>query len=56
MTNIYLTDSDEEAIVDIVKDHKELYDKTSEHFKDNAMKEFLWEQFTKSRKLSVEVC
>ena len=25
MTNIYLMDSDEEAIVDIVKDHKELY-------------------------------
>ena len=30
MTNIYLTDSDEEAILDFVKDHKELYDKTNE--------------------------
>ena len=27
MTNIYLTDSDEEAIVDFVKDHEELYEK-----------------------------
>ena len=31
MTNIYLTDSDEEAIVDFVKDHEELYDKTNGH-------------------------
>ena len=29
--NIYLTDSDE-TIVDFVKDHKELYHKTNEHF------------------------
>ena len=41
MTNVYLTDSDEEAIVD----HKELCDKTGEHFKDKARKEFLWQQF-----------
>ena len=27
MTNIYLTDSDEEEIVNFVKDHEELYDK-----------------------------
>ena len=32
MTNIHLTDSDEEAIVDFVKE--ELYDKTNEHFKN----------------------
>ena len=31
MTNIHLMDSDEEAIVDFLKDHEELYDKTSEH-------------------------
>ena len=30
MTNIYLTDSDNEAIVDFVRDHEELYNKTSE--------------------------
>ena len=27
MTNIYLTDSHEEAVVDFVKDHEDLYDK-----------------------------
>ena len=36
MTNIYLTDSDQGAIVDFVKDQKELYYKTNEHFKDKA--------------------
>ena len=38
---------------ELVKDHK---DKTSEHFKDKARKEFIWEQLAKSRKLSVKVC
>ena len=33
---ICLTDSDEKAIVDFVKDHEELYDKTNKHFKDKA--------------------
>ena len=36
MTNVFLTDSDEEAFVDFVKDPEELYDKTSEHLKDKA--------------------
>ena len=31
MTNTYLTDSDEEAIVDFVKNHEEFYDKTNAH-------------------------
>ena len=52
MTNIHLTDPGEGAIVDFVKDHKELYNKTSEHFKDKARKE----RFTNSCKLSVKVC
>ena len=56
MSNIYLTDSDEEAIVDFVKEHKELYDKTNEHFKDKAWKESLWERFPNSCKLSAKVC
>ena len=56
MTNIYLTDSDEEAIVDFVKDHKELYKKTNELFEDKARKECLWEKFANSCKLSVKVC
>ena len=41
MTNINLTDWEKEAIVDFVKDHKELYDKTNEHFKEKARKECL---------------
>ena len=32
MTNIYITDSDEETIVDFVKDHEKLYGKTSRRF------------------------
>ena len=49
MTNTYLMDSDEKAIVDFVKDHNELYNKTRDHFKDKARKECLWERFTNSR-------
>ena len=55
MTNIYLIDLDEEAIVDFVKDHKELY-KTNEHFKDKARKEWLCQRLANSHKLSVKVC
>ena len=54
MTNIYLTESDEEALLDFVRDHEELYDKTNEHFKDKARKEFLRETFTYSQKLSLK--
>ena len=53
MTN-YLMAS--EAIVDFVKDHEDLYNKTNEHFKDKTRKECLWEEFANSRKLSVKVC
>ena len=56
MTNIYLTDSEEEAIVDILKDHEELYNKTIEHFNDKARKECLWKRFDNSFKLSDIVC
>ena len=45
--NIYLTDSDEEAIVDFVEDHEWLY-KTNEHFKDKARKKYKWERFSRS--------
>ena len=38
LTNIYLMDSDEKAMVDFVKDHDVLYNKTNEHFKDKARK------------------
>ena len=53
MANIYLTDSDEEAIVDFVKDQKQLYDKTNDHFKDKVC---FWERLTSSRNMCVKVC
>ena len=56
MTNIYLTDLDEETIMDFVKFQEELYDKTNEHFMDKPSKECLLERFTKKCKLSVKVC
>ena len=40
---IFLSDSDEEAIVKFVKQHEELYDKTKDSFKDKQKKERLWE-------------
>ena len=49
-------ESDEETIVNFVKDHEALYNKTNEHFKDKARKECLWERLANSRKLSVKVC
>ena len=36
MTNIFLTDSYKEAIVQFIKDHKELYDTTHKLFKNKA--------------------
>ena len=56
MINIYLTDSDEEAILDFMKDHEELYDDTNEHCKDKARKECIWEQSANSCNLSGKVC
>ena len=47
-----LTDSDEAAFVDFVKDHEELYDKAKEHFKDKVSKDCLWERYASSRKLT----
>ena len=34
MKSIFLSDSDEEAIVKFVKQHEELYDKTNDSFND----------------------
>ena len=42
--------------MDFVKDNKEVYDKTHEHFKDKTRKECLWERFANSHKLSIKVC
>ena len=33
MKSIFLSDSDEEAIIEFVKQHEELYDKTNDSFK-----------------------
>ena len=44
MKSIFLSDSDEETIVDFIKQHKELYDKTNDSFKDKQKKERTWEQ------------
>ena len=56
MTNIYLMDCDEEALVDFVKDHEELQNKTNEQFQDKSRTVCLWERFANSLKLFVKVC
>ena len=56
MANIYLTNSEEEAIVDFAKDHEELYNKMHKHLKDKARKDCLLERFASSQNLSVKVC
>ena len=55
MRNIYLTDSGENAIVDIVNDHGALQ-QNHKQFKDKAIKYCLWKRFASSRNLSVKVC
>ena len=53
MKSIFLSSSDEEAIVELVKKHRELYNKTHDKFKDKLRKEGLWERLAASRNLSV---
>ena len=53
MKSIVLSDSDEKAIVEFVKQHKELYNKTHDKFKDKQRKKGLWERVAASRHLSV---
>ena len=54
MKSIFLSDSDEEAIVEFVKQHEELYDKTNDSFKDKQKKERLWEQIASTRNLPIK--
>ena len=54
MKFIFLSDSDEEAIVEFVKQHEELYGKTNDSFKDKQKKERLWEQLASTRNLPVK--
>ena len=52
MKSIFLSDSDKEAIVDVVKQHEELYDKTNDSFKTSRRK--TWESLTATRNLPVK--
>ena len=54
MKSNFPSDSDEEAIVEFVKQHEELYDKTNDSFKDKQKKEGLWEQLAATRNLPVK--
>ena len=54
MISIFLSDSDEEAIVEFVKQHEELYDNTNDSFKDKQKKERLWEQLAATRNLPIK--
>ena len=54
MKSIFLSDSDEEAIVEFVKQHKELYDKTNDSSKDKQKKERLWESLAVTRNWPVK--
>ena len=54
MKSIFLSDSDKEAIVEFVKQHKELYDKTNDSFKDKQKKERLCESLVATRNLPVK--
>ena len=54
MKSIFLSDSDEESIVEVIKQHEELYDKTNDSFKDKQKKERLWEQLAATRNLPVK--
>ena len=49
MKSIFLSDSDK-----AVKQHKELYDKTNDNFKDKQKKERLWEQIASTRNLPIK--
>ena len=54
MKTILLSDSDKEAIVEFVKQHEQLYDKTNDSFKDKQKKERLWEEVAATRNLPIK--
>ena len=54
MKSIFLSDSDEEAIVEFIKQHEELYDKTNDSFKDKQKKQRLSKQLAASRNLPIK--
>ena len=54
MRSIFISDSEEEAIVEFIKKHDELYDKTNDSLKDKQKKERLWEQLAATRNLPIK--
>ena len=54
MKSIFLSDSDEEAILEFIKQYEELYDKTNDSFKDKQKQERHWESLTATRNLPVK--
>ena len=54
MKSIFLSDSDKEVIVEFIKQHRELYDKTNDSFKDKQKKERLWEQLAGTRNFPIK--
>ena len=54
MKSIFLSDSDEEAIIEFIKQHEELHDETNDSFKYNQKKERLWDQLASTRNLPVK--
>ena len=54
MLSIFLSDLDEEAIVGLVKQHEELYDKTNNSFKDKQKKVRLLKSLPATRNLPVK--
>ena len=53
MKSIFLSNSDEKSIVEVVKQNEELC-KTHAKFKDKRRNEFLWERLAASRNLPVK--
>ena len=55
MKSIFLSDSDEEVIVEFIEQHKELYDKTNDSFElQRQADERLWEQLAATRNLPIK--
>ena len=54
MKSIFLSDSDEDTIVEFVKQHEELYYKANDSLKDKQKKEGLWDQLAATRNLPVK--
>ena len=54
ISQILLSDSDEEALVEYIKNHPELYDKGHELFKNKGHKACLWERIAAQRNMKPE--